>query len=182
MLRFIFPVFRLRFRQNASHFPGSRVCREGREFRILPAGSRIAPLNRRAPAAESWVLVTHLPLNRRAPALALAMHTAPREICLTLGVGGIMGAIRKNLAPDTADAAHRDIILFLVLRRPNLTLGEYLAQFQLTRRRAEARLPNGGTFPDVCPVAEHCPMVFPIHPHCRFRAESKINGHCEHLW
>ena len=52
-----------------------------------------------------------------------------------------MEALRNNLALDATDAAYREIILFLVLRRPNLTLDDYLAQFQLARRRAEARLP-----------------------------------------
>ena len=71
---------------------------------------------------ELWLLVTHLPLNRGAPALALAMDKMPRELCLSLGVAAlhcdtgvetIMELLRKNLAPDAADAGFRDIIEFL---------------------------------------------------------------------
>ena len=90
-------------------------------------------------------LATHLPLNRRAPALALAMHKMPRDTCLALGVGvlksdtgvgSIIEALQNNLAPD---AAKRGVILFLGLRRPHLTLDEYLAQFKRARRRVEVR-------------------------------------------
>ena len=110
---------------------------------------------------ELRILVTqnlNLPLNRRAPALALAMDKMPRELCLAIGLdvlkpdGGadeIMEILQQHIKPDASDAANRDIILFLVLRRPHLTLDEYLSRFQMARRRMEARLPYGGTFPGI---------------------------------
>ena len=61
--------------------------------------------------------VTHLPLRRRASDSALAIHKVSREICLALGadvlksdagVGEIMEALHKNLAPDASDAAFRE--------------------------------------------------------------------------
>ena len=93
---------------------------------------------------ELWMLVTHSPLNRRAPASALAIEKMPREPWLALGADvlksdagadKIMGALQQHIAPDVSDAAYRDIILFLGLRRPNLTLDVY--QIQIARRRAE---------------------------------------------
>ena len=108
--------------------------------------------------AEFRLLVIHLPLNRRVPALALATDKMPRELCLSLGVdvlksddgvGKIMEALHKNLAPDASGAAFRCIILFFGLHRPHLTSDEHQSRFEMARRRAEARLPNGGIFPDI---------------------------------
>ena len=107
---------------------------------------------------ELWLLVTHLPTNRRAPTLALARNKIPRELCLSLGADElksdegadkISGVLRKNLAPDASDAAFRDIVAFFAVRRPHLTLDEYLARFEMSRRRAEARLPDNETFPNI---------------------------------
>ena len=60
-----------------------------------------------------------------------------------------MEVLRKNLAPDASDAGFRDIVEFFGLRRGHLALDEYLSRFERARRRAEARLPNNGFFPDV---------------------------------
>ena len=82
----------------------------------------------------------------------------PREVCFSLGVdvlqaderaGKIMETLKKKLAPDAPGAASREIILFFGLRRSHLTSDEYLSRFEMARRRAEARLPNGGTFSDI---------------------------------
>ena len=35
-----------------------------------------------------------------------------------------------------------------MIQTANLSLGEYLTQFEIARRKAEARLPNGGGFPE----------------------------------
>ena len=108
--------------------------------------------------AELWLMVTHLPANRRAPALALAMGKVPRERCLSLGtaalncdngVGNIMEAPQKNLAPDASDAGFRDIVDSFGLRRGHLALDAYLSRFEMSRRRAEARFPNKGFFPGI---------------------------------
>ena len=97
------------------------------------------------------MLVTHVPLNRRAPALALSKDKMPRELRLApgvdvlksnVGVGKIMETLQQHIAPDASDAAFRDIILFLVLRQPHLTLDEYPPRFQMARQRAGARLPS----------------------------------------
>ena len=107
---------------------------------------------------ELWLLVTHLLLNRRAPALALAMDKMPRELCPSLGVGAldsdtgvakIMGVLRKNLAPDASYAGFRDIVAFFGLRRPRLTLVEYLPRFEMARRPAGVRFPNNGILRDI---------------------------------
>ena len=127
---------------------------------------------------ELWMLVTHLPLNRRAPALALAMDKMPRELSLALGVGvlksdtgadKIMETSRQHVAPDASDAAFRDIISFSGLRRPHLTLDEYLPRFQMARRRAEARLPNDRIFPEI---------VFGLRCACKMRVSRPIRN----LW
>ena len=82
----------------------------------------------------------------------------PREMCLVLGadvsksdtgVDNIMGAERMQMdASDASDAAYCDIIMFPGLRQSHLTLDEPPARFQSARQRAEARLPNGGAFPE----------------------------------
>ena len=127
---------------------------------------------------ELRMLVTHLPLNRRAPALALAMDKMPRELCLALGVdvlksdvgvGEITESLQQHIAPDASDAAYSDIILLLGLPRPHLTLDEYLPRFQMARRRAEARLPNGGIFPGI--------FVLVAPTKCGPRAQSGVYGH-----
>ena len=101
--------------------------------------------------------VARRPLNRRAFDSALAIHKMPREICLALGadvlksdtgVDNIMEALQNNLGPDASDAARRDITMFPGLRQTHLTLEEHSAHFQSARQRAEARLPNGGAFPE----------------------------------
>ena len=103
-------------------------------------------------------MATHSPLNRRPPALALAMGEMPRELCLSLGaaalncdtgVENIMEALQKNLAPDASDAGFRDIVDFFGLRRGRLALDVYLSRFEMSRKRAEARLPNNGFFPEM---------------------------------
>ena len=107
---------------------------------------------------ELCLLVTHLPANRRAPALALAMDKMPRELRLSLGVDAlhcdtgvekITEALQTNLAPDASNAGFRDITEFIGLRRARLALDEFLSRFEMARRRAEARLPNDGIFPDI---------------------------------
>ena len=60
----------------------------------------------------------------------------------------IMETSQKNLAPDASDAAFRDIFAFFGLHQSHPALDEYLSRFEMARRRAEARLPNGGRFPD----------------------------------
>ena len=105
-----------------------------------------------------WLLVTHPPLNRRAPPLALAMDKMSLELSLLLGVEAlncdtgvekITEVLQTNLAPEASDAGFRDVLACVGLRRPRLTLDEYLSRFEMTRRRAEARLPNNGIFPDI---------------------------------
>ena len=72
------------------------------------------------------------------------MDKMPREPCLAVGADvlksdagadEIMGTVQQHVAPDASDAAYHDIILFLGLRRPHLTLDVY--QIQIARRRAE---------------------------------------------
>ena len=93
-----------------------------------------------------------------ASALALDMDKMPCELCLSLGVGAlhcdtgvetIMELLQKNLAPDASDAGFRNIIEFFGLRRAHLTLDECPSRFVMAHRRAEARLPNNGIYPDV---------------------------------
>ena len=86
------------------------------------------------------------------------MAKMPRERCPSLGLDALnsdtgaeksMEVLQKNLAPDASDAALRDIITFFGEHRPHLTLDEYLSRFEMARRRAEARLPDNGIFPDI---------------------------------
>ena len=82
----------------------------------------------------------------------------PRERCLSLGVeasnsdtgaGKIMEVLQTNLAPDASGAGFRDITAFFGLRRPHFKLDAHLSRFEMARRRAEARLPRNGIFPDI---------------------------------
>ena len=107
---------------------------------------------------ELRLLVTHLPSNWRAPALALAMDKMPRELCLSFGAESlnsdagakkIIRVLQTNLAPDASGAGFRDVIAFSVLHRARFSLDEFLSRFEMDRRRAEARLPNDGIFPDI---------------------------------
>ena len=107
---------------------------------------------------DLWMMITQVPMKRRAPALAPAMDKIPREVCLTLGndvlksdlgVGEIMDALHKDIAPDARDSAFRDVVAFFGLRRTQETLDEYLALFQRALRRIEARLPDGAMFPEI---------------------------------
>ena len=108
---------------------------------------------------ELWLMAPHLPANRRAPALALAIGKMPRELCLSrrtaalnceAGVDNIMDALQKNLAPDASEAGFHEIVDFFGLRRGHLALGECPSRFEMSRRRAEARLPNIGFFRKLC--------------------------------
>ena len=61
----------------------------------------------------------------------------------------VMETLKQHIAPDASGAAFCDIPLFLGLRRPRLTLDEYLSRFKMVRRLVEARLHNDGIWPEI---------------------------------
>ena len=83
----------------------------------------------------------------RALLLVLCLHSAPRQVCLAEGgdvlgrhdgAARIMGMLRSYSAPDAADAFCRQVMRFPHYRRADQSIGEYIAELDLLRRKAES--------------------------------------------
>ena len=85
------------------------------------------------------------------------MNSASRKVCLAAGgdyldnqdgVGRILGILRNYFAPDAADAIHRQVVRFTHFRRAEQPIDEYIAEFDLLRRKSAPKMEAGAGFPE----------------------------------
>ena len=93
----------------------------------------------------------------RAAHLLLHLSDAAREVCVTAGkdvVGNLDGAehiwqiLTERFAPDAIDSILHAMAKFMHFKRTGQDMGTYLIEFDMLRRKAEARMIMGGGFPD----------------------------------
>ena len=87
------------------------------------------------------------------------MSDVARKVCLTVGkdvvgnmdgVEAILKILRRRSAPDKVDCTFQDISKFMNFKRTTQDMDAYMLEFDMLRRRAEARLALGTGFPDEC--------------------------------
>ena len=85
------------------------------------------------------------------------MADVARKVRLTIGkdvvgnldgVEQILNILRNRFAPDKADCIFQDVTKFLFFKRTTQDMDTYLLEFDMLRRRAEARFATGTGFPD----------------------------------
>ena len=58
--------------------------------------------------------------------------------------------LRERFAPDAIDSVFQDVAKFMYFNRMDQKMGTYLLEFDMLRRKAEARMLIGSGFPDEC--------------------------------
>ena len=91
----------------------------------------------------------------RAYPSALHLRSAPREVCIAAGAdfvsnqdgaARISDILRKFFAPDAADAIHQQATRFSHPRRAGQSIDEFIAEFDLPRRKAESEMDRAQEF------------------------------------
>ena len=92
----------------------------------------------------------------RASLLVLHVQPAPRQVCLAEGsdildnsdgLTRILDILRSYLAPGPADAIRHQVTRFTNCRRSAQSVGEYIAEYDLLRRKAESKMEVGAGSP-----------------------------------
>ena len=63
------------------------------------------------------------------------------------GVARILDILRSYFAPEAADAIHQQLMRLMQLRSAEQRIDEFIAEFDLLRRKAETKLEAGRVFP-----------------------------------
>ena len=92
----------------------------------------------------------------RASVLILHAHPAPRQVCLADGsdilgrndgVAGILKMPRNYFGPEAGDAIRQQAMRYTRFRRPYQSVDEYIAEYDLPRKKAESIMEMGAGFP-----------------------------------
>ena len=104
-----------------------------------------------------WMRNARAEVPARASFLVLRTQPAPRQVCLAEGgdildhsdgVSGILDVLRNCLAPEAVDAIRQQVMRYARCRRADQSIGEYVVEFDLLRRRAESKMEMGAGSPD----------------------------------
>ena len=96
-----------------------------------------------------WMRATRAELAARASLLISNMRLAPRQVCLAEGsaildhddgVAKTLDILRKYFAPDAVDAIHHKVVRFMRFPRADPYVVEYIAEYDLLRRKAESKM------------------------------------------
>ena len=107
--------------------------------------------------AHLWLRTTKTELAARASFWVLRMQPAPRQVCLAEGcdilghgdgVTRILDNLRRGSAPEAADAIRQQLARFTNYRRTGQSAHGYIAEFFLTRKKAESKMDAGAGFPE----------------------------------
>ena len=123
----------------------------GRCFPLFLPPSRTTPWWRGFRAKwPSWTYVTaphplapRVESTARDANMAFGNHKVPELD----GAAALLTSLRNYLAPDEMDSAYWDAVNLSHFRKTTQTAGEYSAQFDLLRRKAEGPTQPGGGFP-----------------------------------
>ena len=63
------------------------------------------------------------------------------------GVERILEILRDSVAPEAEDAVHQQAMRVMQFRRAEQPVGEFIAEFDLLRRKAESKMEMGAGFP-----------------------------------
>ena len=77
------------------------------------------------------------------------MHEGGDALTHGEGVESILNISREYFAPDASDHVYRQVVKFAQYKHADQTLGRYLPEFGILRRKAEARVEMGNALPGV---------------------------------
>ena len=92
---------------------------------------------------------------KKAAHLLLHMSDVARKVCLSVGkdvIGNLDGAEqilqipRDRFAPDAIDLISQDMVKFILFKRTDQPMDTYIIEFEMLRRKAEARMVMGPGF------------------------------------
>ena len=107
--------------------------------------------------AHLWVRTARTGVSARASLLVLHMQPVPGQVCLagagdildrSDGVAKISDVLRNYFAPEAADAIRQQVMRLMRFRRTDQPIDEYIAEFDLLRRKAESKMEMGAGFPE----------------------------------
>ena len=90
-----------------------------------------------------------------AAALVLRMNSVAREVCLSAGGNRpirydgamcMLEILRNYFAPEVAGLTYQDLVRFTYFRRTGQSIGEYIAEYDSLRRKAESKVDMGAGF------------------------------------
>ena len=96
-----------------------------------------------------WVRTARTEDSARASLLVLHMRPVPRQVCLAEGsdmlghsdgVAKILNILRNYFAPEAVDGILQQGVRFMRFRRTDQSVGEYVAEYDLVRRKTESNL------------------------------------------
>ena len=88
--------------------------------------------------------------HKRAPALVFQAESTARNVCTAIGKDKLLQPDWTGIifSPDALDAAYQDAVKLSHVEKTTRTMDEFLAKFDLHRRKARGRTRPGGTFPE----------------------------------
>ena len=104
-----------------------------------------------------WSQSAEVDPSKRPSPLILRMNTIARQVCLNAGdygftlgggSGGHLKVPRNYFQPDALDDVYRQVAKLSQNARADRTTERYPSEFDVLRRKAEARLVMGRAFPD----------------------------------
>ena len=66
----------------------------------------------------------------------------------SIGVAKTSDVLRNYFAPEAVDAIRQQVMRFTRSRRTDQSVDEYIAEFDLLRRKAESKMEMGAGFPE----------------------------------
>ena len=125
---------------------------------VLSLDDKGASLPNYGHQVKLWRQETKSDAAERSAALILLMGAVARQVCMAAGGNVIMdqegakrilATLHDYFAPETADSVYQEPATLLQFKRMHQEMGEYLAQSDLLRRKAESKAQMGGASPEI---------------------------------